>query len=116
MEKIPGRILIYNRHQNLWHKAQNAHGYILVKLGWAEIPSFSFDFYLNLEEFYPLIEAKLRSVTPDVLKDPSDMSPTQWWKVLLLNAFNFSRNFFQLNEIALLGLNFVELAKVALYC
>ena len=83
----------------------------MVHVGWAVVPNFAFDFYLNLEEFYPLVEAKLKSVTLDVLQDPSDLSPTQWWKVLLLNAFNFSRNFFQLNEVALLGLDFMKLAK-----
>ena len=81
-----------------------------VKLGFATIPNFAFDFYLNLEEFYPLVEAKLRSVTPGALQDPSDLSPAAWWKVLLLHAFDFSTNFFKLNEVALLGLDFRRLA------
>ena len=51
------------------------------------------------------MDRELRAVVPGALQSPSDLSPANWYKILMLHAFDFSRNFFQLNELAILGFN-----------
>ena len=61
-------------------------GVTWVNLIWTKVPNFVFDFYLNVEECYDIIEAKLRGIVPSALQDPSDVSPAAWYQILLLHA------------------------------